>query len=245
MSVHLRIHAAMLIILLLAGSICAQVSSTVTIMGTVSDPSGAVIPDADVSVTNDATHAETTLKTNASGNFVATGLAPGSYTVQIAKQGFRTYVQNSVTVGSAETRAVSAVMTVGDPGQQIQVEATATQVQTATSDMTSVVAAQQIGNLPLNGRNFARLDVLMPGVVNTAAGSGMGSGGFSTQTSLSINGMGSGSGTQYFVDGIWNDNTGNGRQLGITPDPDMIQEVRVLQSNFGVKFALMGASAVM
>lgn len=245
MTLHLRTYGALLIFLLVACSLSAQVSSTITITGAVSDPSGAVIPDADVTVTNNATRVETKLNTNASGNFVATGLAAGTYTVQIAKEGFRTYVQNSVTVNSAETRAVTAVLTVGDAGQQIQVEATAAQVQTVTADMTSVVASQQVSNLPLNGRNFSSLAVLMPGVVNTAAGSGMGSGGFSTQTSLSINGMGSGSGTMYFMDGIWNMNTGNGRQLGITPDPDMIQEVRVLQSNFGVKFALMGASAVL
>ena len=144
---------------------------------------------------------------------MATGLPAGAYTVKISKTGFQTYLERALAVGSAETRVVNAVLAVGDVSKQIEVNATATQVQTATSEMASVVAAQQVANLPLNGRNYTGLATLMPGVVNLSAGSSLGTGGFSTSNTISVNGMGLAAGTTYFLDGIWNENTGNSKQM--------------------------------
>jgi hypothetical protein len=83
----------------------------------------------------------------------------------------------------------------------------------------------------------------MPGVTNTAPDTALNQGGFLTSNVMSVNGMGI-NGTQYYLDGIWDENTGNMTQTTITPNPDTIQEVRVLENNFGVQYSLNGASTI-
>jgi hypothetical protein len=224
--------------------VLAQFSSTITITGTVSDNTGSALPGASVSVTNEGTGIKTETNTNAAGEFIVAGLQAGSYTVRIFRSGFKTYVDSGVTAGPAETRTVNAALAVGDVNTQVEVTASAAQVEISTSEISSHVDQAQIENLPLNGRNYQGLAAVMPGVVNTAAGTGLGPGGFSTYNVMSINGAGT-AGSLYLLDGIWNMNTGWMRQTTIQPNPDEIQEVRVLQNNYSVKYSLMGTSVVM
>ncbi|HLJ16888.1 MAG TPA: TonB-dependent receptor, partial [Bryobacteraceae bacterium] len=187
---------------------------------------------------------KTGTNTNAAGTFIVTGLPVGSYTVRISRSGFKTYVETGVAPGPAQTRTVNAALGVGDVVSEVDVSASAAQVQISTSEIASHVDQAQIENLPLNGRNYQGLAAVMPGVVNTSAGQGLGTGGFSTYNVMSINGMGT-AGTLYLLDGIWNMNTGWMRQTTIQPNPDQIQEVRVLQNNYSVKYSLMGTSVVL
>src|SRR5579872_3983517 len=160
------------------------------------------------------------------------------------RSGFKTYVETGVAPGPAQTRTVNAALGVGDVVSEVDVSASAAQVQISTSEVASHVDQAQIENLPLNGRNYQGLAAVMPGVVNTSAGQGLGTGGFSTYNVMSINGMDT-AGTLYLLDGIWNMNTGWMRQTTIQPNPDQIQEVRVLQNNYSVKYSLMGTSVVL
>ena len=122
--------------------------------------------------------------------------------------------------------------------------ASAAEVQTATSEVSNLVSQAQINTLPLNGRNFQALAALMPGVVNQNAGSALGTGGYNTSNAMAVNGLSTNT-TFYAIDGIWNENTGNMNQLSITPNPDSLDEVRVLQNNYSAKYSLMGASVVL
>ena len=221
----------------------AQLSSTGTISGRVQDSSGAHIPGASISVTSEGTNVLTHASSSSDGAFVAPGLQPGSYTVTVEMKGFKQYSVTHVEVHPALVTDLSAVLSVGDVDTRVTVTADAAQVQISTPEISSELSHEQVSTLPMNGRNYQTLAALMPGAVNTVPDSQMGQGGFSTNNVLSANGMGL-SGTFYTVDGIWNENTGNLTQVSVTPPPDAIQEVRLLQNNYSAQYNLMGANVI-
>ena len=106
------------------------------------------------------------------------------------------------------------------------------------------VSGEQTGTLPLNGRNYQALSALMPGVVNQGAGSALGTGGYGTSNVMVVGGLPTNT-TFYALDGVWNENTGSMGSTAITPNPDTIDEVRVLQDNYEAKYSLLGASVVL
>ena len=225
------------------GSVLAQ-STTATLNGTVTDAAGAVIPDAQVTVTNQDTKQEITTRTNGEGGYSVPGLTSGTYQVTVSKTGFSSLTQKDIFLGPTVVRTVNTELKVGQVNEQVTVEAQAEQVQVSTGEVSNAVAQQQVETLPLNGRNYQSLSALMPGVLNTAQGTAQGQGGFGTGNTMSINGMGL-SGTLYELDGVWNMNTGNMTQTTILPNPDSIQEVRTLQNNISPKYTLLGASVVL
>lgn len=221
-----------------------QLTTTATVSGVVRDASGAVVPGATVTITNESTHVSAATSTNSDGSFVMSGLTAGSYAVTVVKKGFQTYTETGIALHPAQVATVSPVVKVGLVTTQVQVTANAAQVQTATPEVSSEVSGHQAATLPLNGRNYQSLSALMPGVTNLNPDTAQNQGGFLTSNVMSINGQGQ-SGTMYYLDGIWNMNTGNMTQTTITPNPDTIQEVRVLQNNYGVQYSLMGANVVL
>ncbi len=245
-TVCLRTPVSVFIIcLLMTGPLCrAQLSTTGTIAGTVVDQNGAVVVGASVTITNKGTNAITTATTNSTGSYSVVGLSNGYYDVTITGQGFGTFVETSIYLEPAATFTVSAVLRPGTTTASVTVSASSAPVQTTTSEISNMVSGEEAADLPLNGRNYEGLGQLMPGVINTSPDSAMGIGGFATSNYLNINGGGA-SGTLYTVDGIWNENTGNMTQTTITPNPDEIEEIKVLQNNFEPKYGLMGASVVM
>ena len=222
----------------------AQLSSTGTINGTITDKSGATIPQASVVVANTETGVQTTTPTNNDGSYVVPDLAIGTYSVTITKAGFQTYLIKGVTIHPAVVSTVNAVMEVGQEVSQVTITASAAQVDTSTGEVSNQISQEQVVTLPLNGRNYQSLSAIIPGVVNLSPGVALNQGGRTTGNVMSINGMGD-SGTLYTLDGIWNMNTGNMGQTTITPNPDTIQEVRVLQNNYSVQYSLMGANVVL
>ena len=221
----------------------AQISSTATINGTVRDQSGASVVGANVTITNEATGVTTKTVSNADGSFVTPGLEVGSYKVTVTKEGFKTHVEEHIVLHPTVVTNVTVELALGQVSTEVTVTASAAQVQTSTPENSSDVTEQQVVTLPLNGRNYSSLSALMPGVTNTAPDTPGGQGGFLTSNIMSINGFGI-SGVQYFLDGIWDENTGNMTQTTIQPNPDTIQEVRVLENAFGVQYSLNGANVV-
>ncbi len=218
-------------------------STAGTLTGSVTDPAGAIVPDAQVSITNKGTGQTVQTATNSEGTYTAPGLASATYDITVTKTGFATVNEKDIFLGPTVTRTVNITLAVGQVSQQVTVEASAVQVQTTSSEVSNSVAQQQVETLPLNGRNYQSLSALMPGVVNLGQGSAQGQGGFATSNTMSINGMGQ-SGTLYELDGVWNMNTGNMTQTTILPNPDSIAEVRTLQNNISPKYTLLGASVV-
>ena len=222
----------------------AQVATTATITGTIADQSGAVLPHAAITITNTDTGTVTQTTTNSAGTFSRPGLPVGHYEVTVSNPGFATYEEAGIYLGPAAVYTVRAKLKPAAVTTSVTVHSTQVQTQTTTSEISATVSGQDVQELPLNGRNYQGLGSLMPGVINTSPIAQMGTGGFNTSNALNVNGGGS-SGSLYTLDGIWNENTGNMTQTTIMPNPDEIEEVKVLQSNYEAKYSLMGASVVM
>jgi hypothetical protein len=236
--------AALLFVTVFCGPLWAQLSTTATIAGTVTDETGAVVPDASVTVVDLATKTTTIHQSNSDGTFIVPGLPVDNYSVTIAKSGFQSYSVTGIVLHPAATATVNGSLKLGAATTSINVSADAVQVETATIENSASVDAAQVNTLPLNGRNYQGLSSLMPGVQNTSAGSALTTGGRSTNNVLSVNGLAQAR-TFYALDGIWNENTGNMAQTSVVPNPDSLDEVRVLQNNYSAKYSLMGSSVVL
>jgi hypothetical protein len=222
----------------------AQTSSQGALGGTVTDSSGAVIPGAQVTVTDENTKVQTTHTSNDVGAYNFPVLPVDSYSVLVTKDGFAAYKTKGIVLHPATTATVNVQLQAGDVQTEVVVTATAAQVEVATPEISSDVSSAQVETLPLNGRNYQALAAVMPGVQNTSAGSSLGTGGRSTSNVVSVNGSLS-STTVYYLDGIWNENSGNMSQTTVMPNPDSLEEVRVLQNDFSVRYGFMGASVVL
>ncbi|MBZ5680273.1 MAG: TonB-dependent receptor [Acidobacteriia bacterium] len=132
-------------------------------MGTVTDPSGAVVEGAKVVITNVATNHVIDVASNAAGAFNSGALAPGSYEVRISAKGFSTFSQ-TVAVLVGNTASVNAKLVVGQESTVIEVQGSTVAVNTEQAIVQGVVTAAQVDNLPINGRNFLDLAQLEPGV---------------------------------------------------------------------------------
>lgn len=234
-------YASLTLFLLPAG---AQLSTTATITGTVTDSSGAVVPDAVVTAEAQGTKTVTRTKSNSAGSYVLPGLTVDTYTITITKDGFQSNTIRDIVLHPAGTATVNGTLGLGGTTTTVTVTGTAALVETTTPDKAASVASAQVSTLPINGRNYQGLATLMPGVQNTSAGSGLTSGGRSTNNVLSVNGMQQNK-TFYALDGVWNENTGNMAQTSVVPNPDSLEEVRVLQNNYSTKYSLMGSSVVL
>lgn len=227
-----------------ASLLLAQLSTTGTISGVVTDASGAAVPQAALTITNEATSETRTTATNADGSFSAPALAAGSYSLTVSKQGFQSTKATGILVHPALVATVNPVLKVGEVSTAVEVQALAVAVETTTPEISGEITGVQAQNLPLNGRNFQALGSLMPGITNLAVGTALGGGSDQDGQYMAINGMGA-SGTLYLIDGVWNIDPGAMLNISITPPPEAVDEVRVLQNNFSVQYNLMGANVVM
>ena len=137
--------------------------STGSIVGTVADPTSAVVSNAKVVITSVGTGQKTELTSNASGAFSSGPLAPGSYKVQISAKGFNT-VSQQVVVQVGNTATINASLIVGQESTIVEVQGSTVQVNTEQATVQGVLSSSQIENLPVNGRNFLDLAQLEPGV---------------------------------------------------------------------------------
>jgi carboxypeptidase family protein len=179
--IHLLVISAAVIVLGLAPAGFAQTTiDTGTIVGTVNDPSGAVISGAQITITNIATGQVVELTTNSSGSFNSGALIPGNYKTQVSEKGFRsTEVTVTVLVGNSAT--VNVTLQIGPENQLVEVQGSEIRVNTEQFTVQGVLTSSQIENLPINGRNFLDLAQLEPGVqIQDAANFGVGKDGFSS-----------------------------------------------------------------
>jgi hypothetical protein len=165
--------------LLLAAAIAplAGQTPTATLQGTVTDPDGAVVPDAKVTITNTATGESRSLNTDGAGRYVQPFLLPGNYRVTVEKAGFQTLRQENVRLDVGQNRTLDLSLAVGAVSQEIRVEATPAAVDVSTSSVGQVVDRKRIVDLPLLGRSVIALANLTPGVNPTGGGATPGMGG--------------------------------------------------------------------
>ena len=158
-----RFSVAAVLLLLCTGLLAQTTVGTGSIVGTVSDPSGAVLSGAKVTITNVATGQTIDLTVNSAGSFTSGALTPGTYKVVVAAKGFST-VNTTTNVQLGNIATVNTRMTLGQESTTIEVQASAVQVNTEQATVQGVLTSAQIENLPVNGRNFLDLAQLEPGV---------------------------------------------------------------------------------
>lgn len=145
-------------------SVFAQTSNTGTVTGVVQDEKGAVLPGASVKLVNLGTNAERTTVTSDSGSYEITQIVPGNYRLEIQATGFSKYVQEPVVVNVLQRTTANADLKVGGIGETVTVTGeSAPLVETTKTDVSGVVDQRRLENLPVNGRSFASLAILIPG----------------------------------------------------------------------------------
>ncbi|MDP9161840.1 MAG: carboxypeptidase regulatory-like domain-containing protein [Acidobacteriota bacterium] len=234
-----RLTVVVFLCLLISLPLYAQ-KFTGEIRGVVTDNTGAVVPDAQVNIKNDATGEERVVKTNQSGEFVAVELNPGTYTVTVKQSNFKEYVSKGVVLNVSSVATVNAQLSVGNVNEQITVEAGEIQVETSTGAVGNVIEGNEVRELPLNGRSFAQLTQLMPGV-SPASNFDTKNKGLQAGVDFSVNGNNT-TGNIVLVDGVNNNDIGSNRTILVYPSIDAIQEFKILRNSYGPEYGqAMGA----
>ena len=214
-----------------------------SITGFVTDPSGAVIPAAQVSITDTATDVTIHLTTASDGGYTARSLNPGTYRVTAEQAGFRKTVQSDVVVGVNQVLSVNLALQVGSQGETVQVSTDPPLIATETSSLGTIEEAQRITELPLNGRNFIQLAYLGPGANLGSAGTGANRGTTDNARpgiAIAVNGL-QAFDNNFLLDGVDNNEWGQGT-LVIQPSPDAIEEFSVEENSMKAQFGRGGAS---
>src|SRR6266700_345126 len=221
-----------------------------TISGTVTDSSGRVIGNVQITINNLATGVTRDVTTNDGGFYSAPNLLPGTYQAKFSAKGFKTEARSGIALTVGATEVLDLTMKVGTAVETIQVTGEAPAVQLATSDISAVVNATTVRELPLNGRSWTDLATLQPGVdaIQTqptfTVGADRGNRGFGQQLTIS------GARPQqnnYRLDGIsLNDyaNGGPGSVLGGNLGVDAIQEFSVITSNYSAEYGKTSGGVV-
>jgi hypothetical protein len=241
MTKKLGLQALLLTLLLgLSAVVHAQVSTVGTIGGTVRDPQGAAVPNTEVTVTEETTGLTRTVTTNDEGVYIITGLPAGRYTVTTAPAGFKKTVSTGIELHISERLNVDLALEVGAVGETVTVTGEATLVETRNSDVSSLITEKQVTELPLNGRNYAQLVTLVPGispVTQAGAGGAFGTAGTGLDSGVDMSVNGNGSNTNLWtVDGVNNMDVGSNRTLLVFPSIDSIQEFRVERNSFSAEY---------
>jgi hypothetical protein len=210
-----------------------------TIVGTVTDQTGAVIPGANVRLVNEGTQFTRTVVTNANGQYVAYSAPTGGYTITVEHAGFQKLVRTGIRLTAADTLTVDLTLTLGSVEQTVEVTAETPLLQSQTAAVSSLVSNQQILEMPMNGRTFTSLLKLSPGASTGSSGNLTNSPyAMRGDVNISVNGS-SAQNNSYLIDGMVNRNLWLSTLI-IVPTVDSIQEVRMLTSNYSAEY---GAAA--
>jgi outer membrane receptor protein involved in Fe transport len=233
------LRAALLCLTLacLCATLSAQTTGAGTITGTISDPTGGVVPGAAVTVKNTATGTEQPLATNAAGIYVAQFLQPGAYDITVTKQGFAKTVRTGLTVQVGQVVTVNFALTVQTTSEAVTVSGDASLVDTEKTEMSQVVSQTEKENLPIAGRRWEGFALLTPNVT-TDGGTGL----------VSYRGI-SGLYNQSSVDGTNNSQAFFSETKGRTTlfyvySMDSIQEFQVASSNYSAELGQAAGGVV-
>src|SRR6202022_2706465 len=223
-------------ILSLVGYSAAQAVDSQQITGVVTDPTGAAVPNAEVTVTNEATGISRTIRSNESGNYDALNLPVGVYTVTTVAPGFKKSVVHGVNVDVGGKPAVPVTLSIGEVGESIEVQAGVVLIQTTTAEIGGVVTSTEATQIQLNGRNYVQLLTLQPGVSQTVASGFALFGTYGVSGSAqSVNGIRTDS-ANYFIDGVDNKDNGGGGNNFVNISPDSLQQFRNVASSYDASY---------
>src|SRR5713226_2910992 len=210
-------------------------TTTGVFTGTVTDPQGAAVVGAEVTITNVGTDSTVTVKTTAEGSFRVSELAVGTYKFTVTAAGFKKAVKAGLYLNSGVIERVDFKLELGQQSETVVVEAGAIQVQTEDSRLSTTIGAAQISNLPLNGRNVFDLIQLAPGAVNAEGVS------FENGHNTVVNGL-----RPNFNGFLINGASDKGLSGGVVtvPNADMVQEFQELTLNMSAQYGNSAAAIV-
>ncbi len=238
LTVSISLSLALFLIFVTSPAVFGQASSgTATITGLVLDPTGAVMPTADVEVRNIGTNGIRSLQTNDVGRWEAVSLPPGEYEIRASKEGFATLLRKGITVSVGERAVVDLTMQVSSTATTMTVDASTAVVETEKTDVSTVVNLKDVMNLPMNGRRWDSFTLSTPGVSND--------GGYGL---LSFRGM-SGLYNNNMIDGMDNNQAffseAKGRtRLSYGISSEAIQEFQVGTSAFSAQYGRSAGGVV-
>jgi hypothetical protein len=218
----------------------AQSSTSASITGTVKDPQGAAVPKAEVTIVDEKTGVSRTVTTNDDGFYNITSIPAGIYTISTAPAGFKKSISTGVELHVSENKTVNFDLQVGQVTETVTVTSEQAPVELRSGEVSSLITEKQVTELPLNGRNYAQLALMVPGVSPvTQAGAGGAFGtrgtGLNAGVDMAVNGNQSNA-NLWTVDGVNNMDVGSNRTLLVFPSIDAIQEFRVERNSFSAEF---------
>ncbi|HKV26216.1 MAG TPA: carboxypeptidase-like regulatory domain-containing protein [Candidatus Acidoferrum sp.] len=219
----------------------AAFAQQTAIVGTVTDPSGAVVPNVTVTITNTDTGVSKTYATNDAGQYVAPDLVIGHYVVKAEAKGFKASEQKNIVLNVGDRIRADFQMQLGAAQETVTVEANTVQVQTDSGERSNLITDQQMSQIAINGRSIYQLAALTPGAssqitgfVNTPVGG---------NASVEFNGMRQNHNI-YLLDGGEDDDRGGAGGMSIAPSSDAIAEFRALTSNYSADYGLSSAGTM-
>jgi hypothetical protein len=211
-----------------------------TVLGTVRDSSGAVVPGATVTLKNLSTNITASAVSDENGNYQFLNVRIGNYSVRAELQGFSVAEAENVPVTVNARLRVDLVLTVGNLGETVVVTGAAKLLETESSDRGTVIGKEQIVNLPLNGRAYADLALLSPGVRRSAIAD-------SRDASFNVHGLRSAL-NSFILDGVDNNSYGTSNQgfsnQVVQVSPDAVEEFKVQTNNFSAEFGRTGGAVI-
>src|SRR5947207_395955 len=218
-------------------------TDTGTVRGTVTDPQGSAVTGAQVTITNVDTGYSRSVKSDADGNYGFQSLPVGRYTLRVAGiQGFSNFEGKNIVLHVNDILTFDAKLKVGATTETVEVLASPNQVELSAAELSGTIEGEQITELPLNGRSFAQLLTLVPGV-SPDAGFSYDKKGLNGGADISISG-GASNANLFLVDGANNVDVGSGRTILIYPSLDSIQEFKVERNSYNAQFGGAGGGIV-
>jgi outer membrane receptor protein involved in Fe transport len=230
-------------LLCLATGLHAQVNATGTFSGQVTDPSGAAVADAQIKITNQETGIVTTKETAADGYYTVPLLKPGIYSIEVSIPGFATAVKKNITLQIQQIIEEDFKLQVGATQQEVTVEGGAPLLNTESTEVGNVISQESTQQLPLNGRNFSQLALLVPGTNPGPVGGirTQGNGNETQRAGAEIIASGSrGSFNTFMIDGL-DDRDQSVGTVKVFPNLESIGEFKVQIGNYNAEFASGGA----
>jgi Carboxypeptidase regulatory-like domain/TonB dependent receptor len=231
-----------LLVALIGFSASTLAQTTGTIVGTVTDPSGAVVPNVTVTLTNTDTGLTRVIPTNDAGQYVAVDIQIGHYTVKAEAKGFKVSEQKDIVLTVSDRIRVDFQMQMGAAQETVTVEAAVVHIQTDSGEVSNLISGQEVSELSTNGRSIYSLALLTPGAssnmpdfqVATPVGG---------SAAVSINGMRYAHNI-WLLDGGEDDDRGGSGGISVMPSVDAIGEFRALTSNYSADYGLSSAGTM-
>ena len=232
---------SLLLVLIIATNL-AWAQSTAQISGSVSDPSGAILPGVEVTVTQTDTGAARSTVTNETGSYVLPNLPIGPYKIEAGLPGFRTYVQTGVVLQVGSSPVMNIRLEVGQVSETVEVQANAAMVETRATGISQVIDNTRVLELPLNGRQVTEL-VLLSGVATVSSQGTLNPGSRNYPTLVIQVAGGMQAGLTYNLDGGNHNDPYNNLNLPL-PFPDAMQEFKVETSGLAAQYGFHSSGAV-